>query len=88
MIYKPYGTTGLNVSAVGFGGMRFDLTRPDAENAELVRYAVDKGITWLDTAPGYCDDRSEMIFGLAVEQLGSRRDEVLLCTKEIGRAHV
>ena len=72
MIYKPYGTTGLTVSAVGFGGMRFDTSRPAGENADLVRYAVDKGITWLDTAPGYCDDHSEDIFGLAVEQLGSR----------------
>lgn len=87
MIYKPYGTTGLTVSAVGFGGMRFDLTRPDTENADLVRYAVDKGVTWLDTAPGYCDDRSETIFGLAIEQLGSRRDEVLLCTKGMPETH-
>jgi predicted aldo/keto reductase-like oxidoreductase len=81
MIYKPYGSTGYNVSAVGFGGMRFDIKKPDAENADLLCYAVDQGINWLDTAPGYCDDKSEDIFGLAVQQLGPRRDDVFLCTK-------
>ena len=81
MIYKSYGNTGHNVSAVGFGGMRFDTTHSDAENADLVCYAVDQGINWLDTAPAYCDDLSEDIFGLAIQTLGPRRDEVFLCTK-------
>ena len=81
MIYKSYGSTGLTVSAVGFGGMRFDMKRPEAEHAALVCYAVDQGITYLDTAPGYCDDRSEDIVGQAVQMLGARRDEVLLSTK-------
>ena len=87
MIYKPYGSTGHNVSAVGFGGMRFDLKKPDAENADLLCYAVDQGINWLDTAPGYCDDKSEDIFGLAVKQLGRRRDDVFLCTKGMPEPH-
>lgn len=81
MIYKTYGNTGHSVSAVGFGGMRFDIKKSDAENAELVRYAVDKGITFLDTAPGYCSNHSEPIFGQAIEQLGSRRNEIFLSTK-------
>ena len=81
MIYKSYGNTGHNASAVGFGGMRFDTTKSDAENADLVCYAVDQGINWLDTAPGYCDDHSEDILGLAIQTLGPRRDEVFLCTK-------
>jgi hypothetical protein len=81
MRYKTFGKLGYNVSAVGFGGMRFDTTRTDAENADLVLYAVDKGINWLDTAPNYCDDRSEDILGRAVRQLGSRRREVYLSSK-------
>ncbi len=81
MIVKPFGKTGLNVSAVGFGGMRFDTKQSNAENAALVRYAVDNGINWLDTAPQYCNDRSEDIFGLAMQELGSRREDVVLCTK-------
>ncbi len=81
MIYKPYGTTGHSVSAVGFGGMRFDLTQSDSDNADVVLYAVDNGITYLDTAPGYSDDHSEPIFGLALQRLGQRRDKVFISTK-------
>ncbi|MBP8604961.1 MAG: aldo/keto reductase [Phycisphaerae bacterium] len=81
MIYKTYGKTGLNVSAVGFGGMRFDTARSKEENAALLRYAVDKGINWLDTAPGYCDDQSEDIFGLAIGQMASRRSAFYVSTK-------
>ena len=81
MIYKSYGKTGLDVSAVGFGGMRFDTKLPAAENAQLVRYAVDQGINYLDTAPGYCDDQSEDIFGLAVKEMAGQRDKFYLSTK-------
>ncbi|MHC5158811.1 MAG: aldo/keto reductase, partial [Planctomycetota bacterium] len=41
------------MSAVGFGGMQFDTTRSKEENATLIEYAVDQGINYLDTAPGY-----------------------------------
>ncbi|TCO69847.1 aldo/keto reductase [Marinisporobacter balticus] len=69
MIYTEYGKTGKKVSAVGFGGMRFDLSKSDEENAEIVRYASSKGINYFDTAPGYCDDRSEKIFGIAFKDM-------------------
>jgi aryl-alcohol dehydrogenase-like predicted oxidoreductase len=69
MIYNTYGKTGKKVSAVGFGGMRFDETKSNAENAELVRYANSKGINYFDTAPGYCSDTSEDIFGEAFKDM-------------------
>lgn len=81
MIYKPYGKTGLNVSAVGFGGMRFDLKQSDQDNAALLEYAVDRGINYLDTAPGYCDDKSEDIFGLGIRKMASRREQFYVSTK-------
>ena len=81
MVYKPYGKTGIEVSAVGFGGMQFDTTRSKKENAELVEYAVDKGINYLDTAPGYCEDQSEDIFGLAIQQMAHKRDDLYISTK-------
>jgi hypothetical protein len=49
--------------------MRFDLTRSKEENAELVRYACGRGINYFDTAPGYCDDQSEEIMGLAFKDM-------------------
>ena len=51
MIYKRYGKLGLDVSAVGFGGMRFDTSKSMEENAELLLYAESKGINYFDTAP-------------------------------------
>lgn len=69
MIFKDYGRTGKRVSAVGFGGMRFDTSKSTEENAELVRYAASKGINYFDTAPGYCNDQSELIFGMAFKQM-------------------
>ncbi|MCE5185874.1 MAG: aldo/keto reductase [Planctomycetaceae bacterium] len=83
MIYKPYGTTGKNVSAIGFGGMRFDTNRPDEENAQLLHYALDKGINYFDTAPDYCKDKSEDIFGIAIDALSKagRRQDFFVTTK-------
>ena len=81
MIYKTYGNTELSVSAVGFGGMRFDTKQSQQTNAALLRYAVDQGITYLDTAPDYCEDQSEDIFGLAVKEMAHRRQEFYLSTK-------
>ena len=69
MIYRSYGQTGKQVSAIGFGGMRFPLSEPVEKNAELVLYGHEKGITYFDTAPIYCDDKSEDIFGTALRQI-------------------
>lgn len=69
MIYKTYGKTGNEVSAVGFGAMRFDLEKDIQENVDLVLYAAKKGINYFDSAPGYCDDKSETIVGKALVQL-------------------
>jgi len=81
VIYNIYGKTGLRVSAVGFGGMRFDLKQSQQANADLLRYAVDQGITYLDTAPGYCEDQSEDIFGLAISQMADQRENLYVSTK-------
>jgi aryl-alcohol dehydrogenase-like predicted oxidoreductase len=69
MLYSEYGKTGAKVSAVGFGGMRFDTSRSNEENAQLLLYAQSKGINFFDTAPGYCNDMSEDIFGIALAYL-------------------
>lgn len=72
MIYKEYGKTGKKLSALGFGGMRFKKEEYDKDPmicAEVVRYASEKGINYFDTAPGYCDDKSEEIFGIAFKNM-------------------
>src|SRR6516165_3056413 len=72
MIYKDYGKTGKKVSILGFGGMRFrkeDYERDPELSAQVVRRASELGVNYFDTAPFYCDDRSEEIFGLAFKKM-------------------
>ena len=83
MIYKKYGKLGFDVSAVGFGGMQFDTSKPKDENADLLLYAYDKGINYFDTAPGYCGDKSEEIFGAALKRMKSVRDKIYVSTKKM-----
>ncbi len=81
MIYSEYGSMGAQVSAVGFGGMRFDLSKSNEENAELLLYARSMGINYFDTAPGYCNGKSEDIFGIALKQMADSRDSYYVSTK-------
>lgn len=64
-----YGRTSKQVTIVGFGGLRFDLDKSDEELSYLVEYAYDRGINYFDTAPGYCDERSEAILGIAFRRM-------------------
>jgi predicted aldo/keto reductase-like oxidoreductase len=79
MKYSEYGKTGKMVSAVGFGGMRFDMEKSFEENAEIVKYAFEKGINYFDTAPGYFDGKSEQIYGIAFKDIP--RDKFYVTTK-------
>ncbi len=83
MVYKQYGNTGHSVSAVGFGGMRFNEEDVRAGRleacAQIARYAYEKGINYFDTAPLYCNDKSESIIGLALR--GLPRDSFYVTSK-------
>ncbi|MBQ4107380.1 MAG: aldo/keto reductase [Lentisphaeria bacterium] len=81
------GKTGLEVSRLGFGTMRLPISEDPAlanrrddleEAAELVVRGIDRGINYIDTAFGYCGERSEIAVGMA---LRGRRDQVVLSTK-------
>lgn len=73
MYYKQYGDSDRKVSAIGMGCMRYDDNDVKAGNfekcSEVVLYAHEKGINFFDTAPFYCDDKSEEITGMALSQL-------------------
>jgi len=66
MLYKTYGQTGKRVSVIGFGGMRFPTPQNIDANAELLLHAHRQGINYFDTAPHYCNDKSEESFGAAI----------------------
>ncbi len=49
--------------------MRFDDPDDIDANAETLLYAYEKGINYFDTAPIYCNDKSEETFGAAIKQM-------------------
>jgi aryl-alcohol dehydrogenase-like predicted oxidoreductase len=82
MQYRPFGQSGLSVSAVGFGAWQLNnplWAGPDeAASLRLVQAALDGGCNFFDTAPGYGEGASERLLGLA---LRGRRDAAVICTK-------
>ncbi len=81
MIYRNYGNTGEKVSILGFGGMRFEDPSDIDGSAAVLLHALEKGITYFDTAPGYCSDQSEDIFGAAVKEMKKLDKPFYLSTK-------
>lgn len=83
MYYKQYGNTNMKVSAVGMGTMRYNDDDINAGNldkcADIVLYAHEKGINFFDSAPFYCQDKSEIITGMALSQL--KRDSYYISSK-------
>ena len=83
MVYKDYQD--LKLSALGLGAMRLpvidgDDARIDEEKtAEMVAYAMEKGINYYDTAWGYHNGNSEIVMGKALSQYD--RDSYYLATK-------
>lgn len=72
---RRLGRTGLQVSAIGFGGIPIiALSRKEAE--KVVRHAYEKGINYFDTARAYGD--SEDKIGAALKDV---RDDVVIATK-------
>lgn len=85
MIYKPFGNTGINMSTLGFGAMRLPMTETNGvrhvdydKSTPLLRRAFELGVNYLDTAPGYCGQDSEVACGKALKGF---RDKVYLSTK-------
>ncbi len=84
-----FGNTGLIVSRLGLGGYPFggvnkvhnwDPFTPagGAVAIATINLALDRGITYIDTAPSYGDGNSERLIG---EVMRTRRDECVLATK-------
>lgn len=80
MEQRPFGKTGLSVSALGFGAGAVGglMVRGDhAEQTAAVARALDAGVTYFDTAPSYGDGRSEEHLGRVLRDLGAWRDVVV-----------
>ncbi len=81
MEYRPFGRTGLQVSAVGFGCWEIGGGYGPIEEREFTRAvarALDLGINCFNTAEGYGFGASERALAQA---LGRRRRDAILVTK-------
>ncbi|MGQ9706460.1 MAG: aldo/keto reductase [bacterium] len=82
LIKRPLGRTGLLIFPLGFGAMRLPEKdgRIDIDaSVALIRRAIDNGINYIDTAPYYCQGKSEEIIGMAIE--GYDRANLIISTK-------
>lgn len=78
---RRLGRTGIEVSEIGLGGLFVSRHGADLETARgAVRKAVDLGVNYVDTAPGYFD--SEEVLGKIIGDIGS---PLVLSTKLGGR---
>ena len=81
MKYRKFGSTGLEVSEIGFGAWAIGGNWGDQEESdslEGLETALDNGVNFIDTAAGYGNGKSEKIIG---EFLKSRSENVYICTK-------
>jgi aryl-alcohol dehydrogenase-like predicted oxidoreductase len=83
MQYRTLGKSGLIVSAISLGTMQFgegmNMGRlgQDETNA-MIRFAIDRGINFIDTADVYSGGESETLIGSAIKGI---REELVLATK-------
>jgi aryl-alcohol dehydrogenase-like predicted oxidoreductase len=82
MKYRKLGNSGLEVSALGMGCMNLSFGTGEAkavsDGVQIIRAAVERGITFFDTAEGYGPYTNEQLVG---EALAPYRDKVVIATK-------
>ncbi len=80
---RPLGTTGEEVSILPVGGGHVArLSISSSEVIRIIQYAIDQGVTFIDTAWEYHSGRSEALIGEAIR---GRRDDLFLMTKVCAR---
>ena len=96
MQYRRLGKLDWEVSVLGFGAMRLPLVGKEAgevdepESIRMMRYAIDHGVNYIDTAYPYHEGHSEGIVGKALEEKEKRdeSDQVMFLedlSKRLGR---
>ena len=92
MKYVQLGNSDLKVSKVCLGCMGFgkatqgmhSWTLPEDESREIIKYALEQGINFFDTAMAYQGGTSEEYLGHAIKDF-ARREDVVIATKFTNR---
>ena len=86
MLYRPFGKDQRRVSILGFGTMRLPTddgtmngTVDEKEAERIVKYGIEHGINYVDTARIYHGGKCEAILGRILQ--GGYREKVLIATK-------
>jgi aryl-alcohol dehydrogenase-like predicted oxidoreductase len=83
MQYRRLGNTGLIVSALSLGTMQFGQAMNigrlgQDETTAMVKFAIDHGVNFIDTADVYSRGESETLIGNAIKGM---REELVIATK-------
>ena len=89
MEYIKLGKTNIEVSKLCLGGMSFGLafdefhkwTLDQDKTTEMIKFAYDNGVNFIDTANTYSKGTSEIFIGNAIKKLNISRDKIILASK-------
>lgn len=92
MQYAKLGNSELNVSRICMGGMGFgdaqngqhSWTLDEEHSREIIKYGLEMGINFFDTAISYQSGTSEQYVGRALRDF-AKRDEIVVATKFLPR---
>ncbi len=86
MNYRTFGKHGFDISEIGFGAWAIGGSwgdQADTDSLAALNRALDLGVTFIDTAAGYGNGRSETLIGRVLRERAAagRKEKVFVATK-------